>query len=134
MKNIQSKAILIGGYLRVIAIALAIAATLIFGAKAFCIAPHVPDMGLRPEIDMYREGVEKYKDQKASDKVQKYSKHKIKDRGHKDKIKEKAMGKKKHKEKKQKTPKQKKIKIKKPPKPTKEEKKRAKRHRARNSV
>lgn len=134
MKNIHSKAIQIGGYMRILAVAIAIILTLFFGAKAFCIAPHMPDMGLRPELELHREAVEKAKDQKASDKVQKYTKHKIKDRGHKDKIKEKAIGKKDKKQKKAKEKKPKKVKMKKPPKPSKEEKKRARRHRHRNSV
>ena len=136
MKNIQSKAIQIGGYLRILAIAVAVILTLIFGSKAFAIAPHMPDMGLQAEVDHHRESVEKSKDQKAADKVSKYKEHKIKDKGHRDKIKEKTTGKKKDKPKKEKKApkpkKEKKPKEKKPKKPSKSDKKRAHRHKARN--
>jgi outer membrane biosynthesis protein TonB len=134
MKNVQAKAIQIGGYMRIIAVAIAIAATLIFGSKAFAIAPHMPDMALQAEIDMHRESVEKAKDRKAYDKVEKHKEHKkhskIKEKGSRDKIKEKATGKKKDKTKKEKTKKP--PKPPKPPKPSRADKKRAARERARN--
>lgn len=127
VKNTQFKAIQIGGYLRIIAIAIAIMATLIFGSKAFAIAPHMPDMGLQAEVDHHRDSVEKSKDRKSFDKVKKhkdYKKCKIKDKGKHGAVKEKIKGKK--------TQKTKTPKVKKPPKPSKSEKKRASRHRARN--
>lgn len=128
MKNIQFKSIQIGGYLRIFAIAIAIIATLIFGSKAFAIAPHAPDMGLQAEVDMHRESVEKSKDRTAYNKVQKHKEHKKgvrKDKGKHKTIKEKI-------KKDKKAPKPKKAKVKKPPKPSKSDRKRAARDRARN--
>jgi hypothetical protein len=110
MKNIQSKAVQIGGYLRIFAIAVAIIATLILGSRAYAIAPHMPDVALQKEIDHHKEATENKNNRKASEKVDKYndSKKKSKESGAKSKFKEK-----------------------KPPKPSKEDKKRAKKDKAR---
>jgi outer membrane biosynthesis protein TonB len=125
MNNIQHKAIQIGGYLRIMAIAIAVIATLICGSKAFAIAPHMPDVALQAEVDMHRESVERSKDRKAAEKCSKHKEHKEK---HKDR--DKKTPKPKKEKGKKKTPKPKKEK--KPPRPTKEDRKRDARDRARN--
>jgi outer membrane biosynthesis protein TonB len=120
MKDVQMKGIQIGGYLRIIAIAIALIFTVIGVVKAHAIAPHVPDVGLQAKVDYHRESTEKARNKKASEKVDKHKEHKEKKKAEKAK---KDSGAKKDKKTK---------KEKKPKKPSKDDKKRAAKHKMDN--
>lgn len=122
MKNIHGVSSQLFAYLRVISFSIVVIIMVFAGIKgsALGFAPHTPDIALDVEIQHHREQTEKYRDQKASEKVDKYKHHKEE--------KKKAPPK-------QKKPKEKKhghkTKTPKPPKPSKAEKKKAAKHRAR---